>query len=174
MTLPILTAANLVGSPLVTGWDARRATRESAVMRQVLSHFVEHGGPVSVAEIAAACPDRPLSAIRATLARLDEGDLIQLRDDRIDVAYPFSSHPTAFVVQLAGGPARFACCAIDALGVAPLLGRGRASKANAITAASRSGWTSRPVGPRLPAPAVERLMVWVEVGAGAGRRITGL
>jgi len=147
VTLPILTAANLVGSPLVTGWDARRATRESAVMRQVLSHFVEHGGPVSVAEIAAACPDRPLSAIRATLARLDEGGLIQLRDDRIDVAYPFSSHPTAFVVQLAGGPARFACCAIDALGVAPLLGRGRASKANAITAASRSGWTSRPVGP---------------------------
>lgn len=104
MTLPILTAANLVGSPLVTGWDARRATRESAVMRQVLSHFVEHGGPVSVAEIAAACPDRPLSAIRATLARLDEGGLIQLRDDRIDVAYPFSSHPTAFVSSSPAGP----------------------------------------------------------------------
>ena len=174
MTLPILTAANLVGSPLVTGWDARRATRESAVMRQVLSHFVEPGGPVSVAEIAAACPDRPLSAIRATLARLDEGGLIQLRDDRIDVAYPFSSHPTAFVVQLAGGPARFACCAIDALGVAPRLGRPTRVESECHHCREPIGLDVAPGGSRLTAPAVERLMVGVEVGAGAGRRITGL
>jgi hypothetical protein len=39
------------------------------------------------------------------------------------LAYPWSGTPTAFVAELDGGRERWACCAIDALGLAPMLGR---------------------------------------------------
>jgi hypothetical protein len=39
------------------------------------------------------------------------------------LAYPWSATPTAFAAVLGDGRVRWACCAIDALGVAPMLGR---------------------------------------------------
>jgi hypothetical protein len=41
---------------------------------------------------------------------------------RIRAAYPFSGRPTAHHVDIAGGPAVYAMCAIDALGIAAMLG----------------------------------------------------
>jgi len=45
------------------------------------------------------------------------------RETDVDIAYPFSAVPTPFVVRLPDGKERFTCCAIDALGVAPMLGQ---------------------------------------------------
>jgi len=78
---------------------------------------------VEVKQIVAPFADGRPDSIRADLARLDKDDLIQIRDGLVDVAYPFSAFPTPFVVQLADGQARYACCAIDALGIAPMLGQ---------------------------------------------------
>jgi ketosteroid isomerase-like protein len=44
------------------------------------------------------------------------------RTGRITAAYPFSALPTAHRVQIAGGASAYAMCAIDALGIAPMLG----------------------------------------------------
>ncbi len=64
-----------------------------------------------------------LEAVWDSLIKLDEDDLIEFRDGRVEIAYPFSAAPTPFVVRLAGGQERYACCAIDALGVGPMLGQ---------------------------------------------------
>jgi hypothetical protein len=64
----------------------------------------------------------PSAAIREALVALDEEDLVQVRDGQVDIAYPFSATPTPFVVWLADWQKRYGCCAIDALGIAPMLG----------------------------------------------------
>jgi hypothetical protein len=175
VTLPIMTAAALAGSEVVTGWAARRADRESPVMRQVLQRFVDHGGPVAITEIEAAFPDRAPGTVREAVAALDGGDLLQLRDDRIEVAYPFSSRPTAFVVRLDDGRVRFACCAIDALGVAPMLARRTRVESECHHCRERIALAVGPDGPEMGAGGLAAgLMVWVETGRGSGRRITGL
>jgi Alkylmercury lyase len=48
--------------------------------------------------------------------------LIRVRTGLIDIAYPFSAAPTQFLVRLPGGRDRYACCATDALGIAPMIG----------------------------------------------------
>jgi Alkylmercury lyase len=121
MALEIRTAAELSDPELEARWTTRRAARETAVLQQVLRAFVERPGPAEVEQIVAAFADGPSEDIRQDLARLDEDDLIQIRDGLVDVAYPFSAFPTPFVVQLADGQERYACCAIDALGIAPML-----------------------------------------------------
>jgi hypothetical protein len=123
MALEIRTAAELSDPELEARWTTRRAARETAVLQQVLRAFVERPGPVEVEQIVAAFADGPSEGIRQDLARLNEDDLIQIRDGLVDVAYPFSASPTPFAAQLADGQERYACCAIDALGIAPMLGQ---------------------------------------------------
>ena len=123
MALEIRTAAELTDPELEARWTARRAARETAVLQQVLRAFVERPGPAEVEQIVAAFVDGPSDSIREALARLDADDLIQIRDGLVDVAYPFSAFQTPFVVQLADSQERYACCAIDALGIAPMLGQ---------------------------------------------------
>jgi hypothetical protein len=123
MALEVRTAAELIDPELEARWTTRRAARETDVPQRVLRAFVERPGPVAVEQIVAAFADGPSEGIRQALARLEEDDLIQIRDGLVDVAYPFSAFPTPFVVQLADGQARYACCAIDALGIAPMLGQ---------------------------------------------------
>ena len=45
-----------------------------------------------------------------------------MSDGHVDLAYPFSASPTSFVVRLRDGRERYVCCAIDALGIAPMVG----------------------------------------------------
>jgi len=45
----------------------------------------------------------------------------ETRGDTIELAYPFSTSSTPFVVRRRDGRERFTCCAIDALGIAPML-----------------------------------------------------
>lgn len=59
----------------------------------------------------------------ALMGELHDGDVIRLDEHgRIRAAYPFSGRPTAHRVEIAGGPTVYAMCAIDALGVAAMLG----------------------------------------------------
>jgi Alkylmercury lyase len=172
MALEIRTAAELSDPELEARWTARRAARETAVLQQVLRAFVERPGPVEVEEIVAAFADGPSEGIRQDLARLDEDDLIQIRDGLVDVAYPFSAFPTPFVVQLADGQERYACCAIDALGIAPML-------AQRVRVRSRCHHCGEPlelgVDPAGSGLEAEGAMVWVgKQGDGERRASTSL
>jgi hypothetical protein len=122
MTLQIKTAAELVDPALEARWTTRRAARETEILQTILRAFVERPDSIVVEGFIQAFPDRAPDDTRAALTRLDEDDLIQIRDGRVDLAYPFSATPTSFVVHLSGRGDRYVCCAIDALGVAPMLG----------------------------------------------------
>lgn len=57
------------------------------------------------------------------LRELHDRDVVRLDEHGgIRAAYPFSGRPTAHRVAIAGGPAVWAMCAIDALGIANMLG----------------------------------------------------
>jgi hypothetical protein len=65
---------------------------------------------------------RPFNAAEI-LAELAEGDFLYLdQAGRITAAYPFSATPTPHRVQITGGASAYAMCAIDALGMARMLG----------------------------------------------------
>ena len=172
MALEIRTAAELTEPELEARWTTRRAARETDVLQQVLRAFVARAGPVEVEQIVAAFADGPPDGIRADLARLDADDLIQIRDGLVEVAYPFSALPTPFVVQLADGQARYACCAIDALGIAPMLGQRVRIRSRCHHCGEPLELGVDPAGSGLDAEAV---MVWVgKQGDGERRASTSL
>jgi hypothetical protein len=109
-----------------------------AVHQQVLLAFAEsgHAPARSVLEAAAARYGRTAAGV---LADLHAGDFIQLDEaDRIRAAYPFSAVPTPHMVRIDSGPRVYAMCAIDALGMAAMLGR-------AVTIASADTRTGQPI-----------------------------
>ncbi|MFD9945914.1 alkylmercury lyase family protein [Nonomuraea sp. NPDC059023] len=84
-----------------------------AVQQRVLRSFAGTGTALSRAEL----PQQALTALHeADFLRLDE-------HGEIRAAYPFSAVPTPHRVQIVGGPQVYAMCAIDALGMAAMLGR---------------------------------------------------
>jgi len=137
MTLQIKTAAELVDPALEARWTTRRVARETEILQVILRAFLERPDPIVVEEIIRAFPERAPDDIRAALTRLDEDDLIQIRDGRVDLAYPFSATPTSFVVHLSGRGDRYACCAIDALGVARRCSGSRCASDRAAIIAGR-------------------------------------
>jgi hypothetical protein len=154
--LVIKTADELGGLHSAERRAARRASRESPLMRTIYTLFAERGGPIPAAVIAAAHGERGTALARA-LHALDDDDLIRVRDGVVDVAYPFSTAPTAFVVELADGRVRYACCALDALGIAPMLGR-------PVVVRSRCHQSGEPlrvdVAPSGVATEARAMMVW--------------
>ncbi|MGH2361660.1 MAG: organomercurial lyase [bacterium] len=118
--LDIKTADELIALDLEGRWRTRRAGRETEVSRRVLRVFLDRGGPISLEDIVAAFQDSPADTIHQALVALDNDDLIRIRDGQIDIAYPFSVPPTPFLIRLSDGTERYACCAMDALGIAPL------------------------------------------------------
>lgn len=168
MTLEIKTAAELIALDTEGRQVARRAARETNLMRHVLRTFVDRTDPVPVQEIVAAFVGQPPETVFEALATLDEDDLIRIRDGRVDLAYPFSVSPTPFVVDLGREHGeRYACCAIDALGVAPMLGQ-------RLRIRSRCHHCARPlrlsVGPSGPGRDAAGIMVWVGKRAEDERR----
>lgn len=96
---------------------------EEAVHRVVLRGFAATGRPPdpAVLDQVTAGSGRPT---REVLAALHEADAIQLAPDgQVAVAYPFSATPTRHRVRIADGPEVYAMCAIDALGIAAMLGQ---------------------------------------------------
>jgi hypothetical protein len=105
---------------LAARWTARRTARQTEVFRKILRGFLDRGGPIPVPDIVGVSSDA--ATVHDALVALDDDDLIRIRDGQVDIAYPFSASPTPFVVRPPGGEARYACCAVDALGIAPMAG----------------------------------------------------
>ncbi|HCU52465.1 MAG TPA: hypothetical protein DGG94_22175, partial [Micromonosporaceae bacterium] len=99
---------------LTVGVTSSRIAEISPAARQVhmaiLNHFAVTGQALRIES--------------ELLGELHDHDVIRL-DERGDIraAYPFSGVPTPHVVQIHDGPTVFAMCAIDALGMAAMLGR---------------------------------------------------
>jgi hypothetical protein len=120
--LVIMTAGELRALDSLERQAARRATREQPLTQRILRTFLEHGGPVAVESFVATLPPTLAEAAHDGLAELDDQDLIRIRAGQIDIAYPFTALPTPFRVRLSGGRDRYACCATDSLGIAPMVG----------------------------------------------------
>jgi len=99
------------------------------------------------------------------LARLDAQDLILLQDDAVALAYPFSGLATAFVVRLANGQERYACCAVDALGIAAMLRQRIDVRSRCHHCGEALAFAADAVGPE---PSAAGTMVWI------GKREAGL
>jgi hypothetical protein len=91
---------------------------------------------------------------------------VQVRDGQVDIAYPFSATPTPFVVWLADWQKRYACCAIDALGIAPMLGQPVHIRSQCHHCGTSLELSVEPHG---PGPDAEGVMVWV----GTRQRVIG-
>lgn len=149
--------------------EARRDARRSVVLHEVWQQFFDRGGPVAIADVARALPGH--DDVRGVLKALDEADLLLIAGDVVQLAYPFTTGPNQFAVELANGATRYSCCAIDPLGMAPMLGE-------PITIRSRCHHSGEPLliatdpdGPR----ALPQTMVWVAPRDACGpRAATGL
>ena len=156
--LVIKTADELIALDVEGRGETRRAAREAPTSTRVLRIFLDRGGPVPVEEIVACLQRGSAEALRETLIRLDEEDLIRIRDGHVDIAYPFSASPTAFVVHLPDGQERYACCATDALGIAPMVGQPVEIRARCHHCGAPLGFSVSPEG---PGPEAEGVMLWV-------------
>ena len=161
MTLPIKTADELADHELEARWNARQAHPYRDVLRRILRLFAQRGGPIPVADLPGA---------GSALAALDADDLIRIEAGQIDLAYPFSAIPTVFALRLAGGRERFAVCAIDALGIAPMLGESVHITAECHHCRAPLGFSVTPDG---PSPDAEGIMVWVGTREPGAHRIAG-
>jgi hypothetical protein len=107
-------------------WGAQRLSAltdgERDFYRWILRSF-RAGAPPSLAELADSASHFELE-VEPTLERLRRQDLVHHDPGTgaILVAYPFSGRPTAHRVHFESGESVFAMCAIDALGMAPMLG----------------------------------------------------
>jgi len=91
-----------------------------AVHQAILRSFAATGHAPEPASLDAAAA--PFTA-SAALAELAAGDFLYLdQAGRISAAYPFSAAATAHRVRITGGGDAYAMCAIDALGMAAMLG----------------------------------------------------
>ena len=88
---------------------------------------------------------------------LDEEDLIRVRAGQIDLAYPFSASPTPFVVRLADGRERYACCATDALGISPMTGQRVDIRTRCHHCKASLTFSATPQG---PGPEADGIMLW--------------
>ena len=100
----------------------RRDARQGAALHVIWQQFMDHGGPVPPAAVERSLPDLTAADVGAAVRALDEADLVLLEEGVIQLAYPFTTGPNTFAVELPNGGVRYACCAIDALGLAPMLG----------------------------------------------------
>jgi len=167
--LEIKTADQLVDPSLEARGAARREARLTDVLQAVLRAFRNWAGPVPLEEITATLPGCTPAVVQDTLVALDKEDLIQLREGRVAIAYPFSAIPTAFTVGFADGAERYACCAVDALGMAPMLGEPVHIRSQCHDCQAR---LALEVGPDGVDPGSEEVMVWVGNRSDEPSRIT--
>jgi hypothetical protein len=165
------TAAGILTPERAAEWAARRARRDDPLLRGIWRRFIEAGGPVTLRAASGALPGLAPEIVRARAVALDAADLIGLDGDRVRLAYPFTTGPNEFEVVLPGGRVRYACCAIDALGVAPMIGRAVRLRARCHRSGAPLAFEVDPVaGPRDAPPGS---LAWVERGRWGGDRLSG-
>ncbi len=160
---PRRTAAELMDAVFLGKWTDRAALSPAArsALGEILDRFAADGGPLDIATLRHA----------GAVAELDERDLVYLSDGHVVLAYPWSGTPTPFVTVLPGGRERWACCAIDALGVPAMLGQPVTVRTACHHCAERFELTVTPAGPVGDA----RVMAWVgERGDLRGKACTAL
>jgi len=152
-------ADELLDAEFLAKWQDRQALDQFAweVLATILGRFVATGGPVTVEGLTALLPGHALEEVSGAVARLDEKDLVLVRDGQILLAYPFAGSPTPFTVLMPGGGERYAVCAIDALGVPALLGEAVTIRSRCHHCGEALEIPARPEGP-VGNPGV---MVWV-------------
>ena len=155
--LLILTADELKALNSLERQAARRAARQQPLTRLILRTFLQQGGPIPVEDIIAASPGARPDALHDALIALDDDDLIRVRAGQIDLAYPFSASPTSFVVRLADGKERYACCATDALGIAPMIGQPVEVRSSCHHCNAALTFSATPQG---PGPEAHGIMLW--------------
>jgi hypothetical protein len=163
-SFPVRSAADLMDAAFLAKWTDRGAISAGArtALREILDRLVADGGPVDVASLAAGV---------AAVDELDTRDLIYVSAGRVVLAYPWSGTPTAFVTVLADGRQRWACCAIDALGIPALLGQPVTVRAGCHHCDERFELSVTPEGPALDAG----VMAWIgERGDLRGKACTAL
>jgi mercuric reductase len=156
--LQIKTADELAARDPEGRWRARRAARETAAFRRVLELFVERGGPIALDEIVAGFQGAENAATRQALVALDDDDLIRIQGGHVDVAYPFTTSSTPFVVRWSDGRERFACCAVDALGIAPMIGQAIEIRSRCHHCGAALELASTPEGAK---PEGSEIMLWI-------------
>jgi hypothetical protein len=105
-------------------WEASAALRAPArrLQVEVLTAFTT-GQPPSRTQLEDLARSWGLDPV-ATVAELADRDVVAFDEyGEVRAAYPFSPAPTAHQVSWDGGPAVFAMCAIDALGISAMIGR---------------------------------------------------
>ena len=130
-----------VPDPVGRAGRSRRAPAAGglrAVHQAVLRHFTATGSAPEpeALEPAAARYGRTAGQV---LAELDRRDFLTLgANGKIRAAYPFSATQTPHRVRITGGAEVWSMCAIDALGIPAMLGRG-------VVITSRDPVTGEPV-----------------------------
>ena len=138
------------------------------VHRAVLLAFAAGGERPSRRTLIHAAGDA--AAADRALHELHDRDVIRLDGaGAIRAAYPFSGVPTPHRVEFAGGPTVYAMCAIDALGMSAMLGRGVTiqSSASRIDLPAYGHLTTLLFGSQRGAHRVQALgaIVWIAVVA---------
>jgi hypothetical protein len=169
VALEIKTADELVDPEMEARWTARRADRQTALLQHILRAFIEDGRPVPVEELRRRIGAGAAGSLTDELARLHEQDLLLLADGQIRLAYPFSGVPTAFTVVLPGGQRRYACCAIDALGIATMLRQRIDIQSRCHHCGSPLAFWADAEG---PSPGAAELMVWIGKRGKDQRRVS--
>jgi hypothetical protein len=90
-----------------------------AVHQAVLRSFAATGRPPAPRSLAGIAAPFETAAVLSGLVELDHLCLDEA--GLITVAYPFSTARTPHLVELGNGVSAYAMCAIDALGIAPML-----------------------------------------------------
>ena len=115
-----LALAQIPSSKLGQARRSRLGDSERALYFWILRRFAEGGRPPR--EDLGRKAEQFGLELEPALATLRREDLVHLGDDgEITVAYPFSGVRTAHRVRFPNGQEAFAMCAIDALGIAPML-----------------------------------------------------
>lgn len=114
--------ADSFGITLMNQAQAALSPQLRELHRAILTAFVDTGAAPTVAwihdraHLLGTDPDQAL----ATLA---DADLVHTADGAVTVAYPFSGTPTPHRVEFDDGPATWAMCGGDALGIPLMTGR---------------------------------------------------
>lgn len=114
--------ADTFGITLMSQAQASLAFPLRELHRAILSAFVDTGAAPTVAWITDKAsllgvdPDHALASLAAA-------DLVHTAGGSVTVAYPFSGTPTPHRVEFDGGPATWAMCGGDALGIPLMTGR---------------------------------------------------